>query len=296
MIKNMIKRKFLFLIIGIFIFSLINIFPSKNEVTNYQTHKYNSSIFLLDNENYLAKVSVVVHESTTISKIKEIINLLTINDDINNYIPSFFNKTIPYKTKLLDLNIYNDNLELNFNNNFINTTIGRKEIESIIYSITENTSINNIIIKVDGKILTKVPNSNEILNYPLTKSFGINKINNIDNIKDIKNISVLYPASYNNYHYYVPVTFMSNTNEDIIKVIITKLKTNPKLDHNLRTYLNASLELKEYKLLENEISLEFNDYLFFGLKDEQEKEEVKYTISQSIIDTLNIKKVSFILE
>ena len=89
---------------------------------------------------------------------------------------------------------------------------------------------------------------------------------------------------------------MSNTNEDIIKVIITKLKTNPKLDHNLRTYLNASLELKEYKLLENEISLEFNDYLFFGLKDEQEKEEVKYTISQSIIDTLNIKKVSFILE
>ena len=60
------------------------------------------------------------------------------------------------------------------------------------------------------------------------------------------------------------------------------------------SYLNASTELNSYELLEEEIKLSFNDALFEGLNKEEMKEQVEYSITLSLKDTLNIKNVTIV--
>ena len=60
------------------------------------------------------------------------------------------------------------------------------------------------------------------------------------------------------------------------------------------SYLNASTELTNYEILEKEVTLSFNDYLYEGLANEELKEEVKYSISLSMMDTLNVETVTFL--
>ena len=60
------------------------------------------------------------------------------------------------------------------------------------------------------------------------------------------------------------------------------------------SYLNASTELNSYELLEEEIKLSFNDALYEGLNKEEMKEQVEYSITLSLKDTLNIKNVTLV--
>ena len=61
------------------------------------------------------------------------------------------------------------------------------------------------------------------------------------------------------------------------------------------SYLKASAELKDYEIKENSINLSFNENLFSDLKEKNIKEEVKYTISLSIKDNLDIDEVIFLV-
>ena len=59
------------------------------------------------------------------------------------------------------------------------------------------------------------------------------------------------------------------------------------------SYLKANAELQDYEIKENSINLSFNENLFNELEEQKIKEEVKYTISLSIKDNLDIEEVIF---
>ena len=61
-------------------------------------------------------------------------------------------------------------------------------------------------------------------------------------------------------------------------------------------FLNANAELKDYEILENNINLSFNNYLFDDIKNNTILEEIKYAIGYSINDTYGINKVSYLVD
>ena len=102
-----------------------------------------------------------------------------------------------------------------------------------------------------------------------------------------------YLSKYNDYYYYVPVTKISNENLEKAEIIINELKTTPIYHTNLISYLAASTNLTNYEILENSISLSFDNHLLAGIDDEDMLEEVKYAISLSIRDSYGIDEVIF---
>ena len=75
--------------------------------------------------------------------------------------------------------------------------------------------------------------------------------------------------------------------------VINELKSTPIYHTNLISYLAASTNITNYELLENSITLSFNNHLLANLKDEEMLEEVKYSIALSMRDSYGVEEVLF---
>ena len=211
-------------------------------------------------------------------------------------IPNGFCALLPSDTKLLGKKINNDVVTLNFNSNVLDVKSENEEkvIESLIYSITSIDGIDKIIIKIDGENLKKLPKTGIMLDTELTRDYGINKTYDIDSIKGINKVTIYYTNKTNNNDvYYVPVTKYVNNDEEKIKIIIDELASKFSFESNLMSYLNYNTKLIDYNLTENEIDLNFNEYLFDSNENKKVLEEVIYSISYSVMDNYNVDKVNF---
>ncbi len=300
MIKNFAKRKFIITSFAFFIFFITLLFPSSDEInpiseTTYISG-YKTPIYLLNKENYVSRTEIVTKNSETISKIEELVSFLTIDSKNNIYLPNIFKPIIPKDTKVLSLDIQDKLLKINFSKEFLNLPKDYEEklIESLVYTFTDLDEVDGLLILVEGNLLEELPNSKKKLPHILTRDIGINTIYNIDNIRDVKKTTTYYLAVLNDITYYVPVTLLENNSKDKVEIVIERLKSNPHLETNLMSYLNASTELNSYELLEEEIKLSFNDALYEGLNKEEMKEQVEYSITLSLKDTLNIKNVTLV--
>lgn len=298
MIKKSSIRRICVATLALFILLIIYFFPS-SDVTIKEHLSYikkdEMPIFLVDNSNYVARTSIVKSSETINEQIKEIIETLTINSKKSTYIRDGFKPIIPENTKIIDLKLDNEILTINFSKEFltVNETNEEPMLEALIYSLTELKEIKKIKILVENIPFTKLPNSNKKLPEYLDKTYGINKIYNLNSLKETSKTTIYYLSKINDYYYYVPVTKVSNEKLERVKIIIKELKSTPIYHTNLISYLKASANMTNYELLENAISLSFNNYLIANMKEEQILEEVKYSIALSLRDTYGINEVIF---
>lgn len=298
MIKKSSIRRICVATLALFILLIIYFFPS-SDVTIKEHLSYikkdEMPIFLVDNSNYVARTSIVKSSETINEQIKEIIETLTINSKKSTYIRDGFKPIIPENTKIIDLKLDNEILTINFSKEFltVNETNEELMLEALIYSLTELKEIKKIKILVENIPFTKLPNSNKKLPEYLDKTYGINKIYNLNSLKETSKTTIYYLSKINDYYYYVPVTKVSNEKLERVEIIIKELKSTPIYHTNLISYLKASANMTNYELLENAISLSFNNYLITNMKEEQILEEVKYSIALSLRDTYGINEVIF---
>lgn len=298
MIKKSSIRRICVATLALFILLIIYFFPS-SDVTIKEHLSYikkdEMPIFLVDNSNYVARTSIVKSSETINEQIKEIIETLTINSKKSTYIRDGFKPIIPENTKIIDLKLDNEILTINFSKEFltVNETNEELMLEALIYSLTELKEIKKIKIFVENIPFTKLPNSNKKLPEYLDKTYGINKIYNLNSLKETSKTTIYYLSKINDYYYYVPVTKVSNEKLERVEIIIKELKSTPIYHTNLISYLKASANMTNYELLENAISLSFNNYLIANMKEEQILEEVKYSIALSLRDTYGINEIIF---
>lgn len=282
--------------LALFILLIIYLFPDNNQIEESLSYinAQELPIFLMDKMEYVARTSIIKNQSQQNDDIKQIIDTLTIDSHKSAYIPDGFSALIPKDTKLLDMELKNGLLKLNFSKEFLNVSpqYEEKMLEALIYSLTELDNVEKITITIEQEPLTKLPSGKKIPNT-LDKSFGINKIYNLESIKDTSKTTIYYLSKYNNLYYYVPVTKISNDEKERVEIIIKELKTTPIYHTNLISYLAASTNLLNYELLEETITLSFDNHLLANLDDKKILEEVKYSIALSLRDTYGIKKVNF---
>ena len=293
---------FLFYLLIIFFTRLI-IFPEKESYNldmevSKNVNIYYHDIYLIDKNNYIAKTNIQVSSLKKDLLVDEIIELLKIDGKYQDKIPNGFRALLPCDTKLLGKEINNDMIILNFNSSLLDTRVENEEkiIESLIYSITSIDGINKVQIQIDGKSIDKLPKTGINIDKELTREYGINKIYDIDNIKGITKVTIYYINKKNNNDiYYIPVTKYINSDKDKIKIIIDELTSKFSFESNLMSYLNYNAKLINYNLSENEIDLNFNEYLFDSKQNQKVLEEVIYSISYSVMDNYKVNKVNFFI-
>ncbi len=287
MLKRKAFKKIIISLSCLGILGILYIFPNKNESikTNIShSNNENNIVYLIDNNKYISRVSTILTSKSKEDKIKEIISILTI--DSNNYIREGFKKVIPKNTKLLNLEIQDQLVKLNFSKELLNVDIYNEEkmIEAIVYSLTSLDNIKYVSIYVEGSILNKLPNSNKKLPTILDRSIGINKEYNINNINNTTKTTIYYLSKYNDYYYYVPVTKINNDDISKIEIIIKELTSSKMLNTNLISYLNNNTELLSYNETDKSLLLNFNENILDDINTNNILEEVSYSINLSIKD------------
>lgn len=295
MIKKYAMNK---IFVSTLIFGLLLLFylvPSPSfevEINEKDDNKeFENVVYLLDDDNYVSRV-ISYYDETDIDKvIRNKINIL-INGDKN--LDNFYS-LIPKKTILKDISVNKDNVYLNFSKEFLNVNkyIEESMVESIVYTLTEINGINNVYINIDGKKFVMLPNSKKVIPYPLTRSFGINKKYDLDSLNDIDKTIVYFVKKNDSGEYYVPITKVSNLSSSKIDIIIDELKSTVNAQDNLSSFISDNVVLEENKIIDDKIDLVFNEYIFSDSSKKTILEEVKYVVSQSIFDNLDVKEVIF---
>ena len=290
--------KYTVLLLVVFLFYL---FPKNEEYTLEKTVSKEiqtkiHDIYLIDKNNYVSKTKIDVLSVDKENLIYELIEILKVDGKYIDKIPNDFSPIIPSDTKINGVYINQNIITIDFSKELLNVKKEYEEklIESIIYTITSIDGIDSIIIKIDGQILKKLPKSGILLDEVLNRKYGINKIYDVQTIKDVSKVTVYYTSKTNDDNiYYVPITKYINSNKEKIKIIIDELTSKMSYESNLMSYLNYNAKLLDYTLEEDEIDLNFNEYLFDNTQNKKVLEEVIYSISYSIQDNYNVSKINF---
>lgn len=309
MLKKMSMRKLMVATLTLFILMILYLMPDslmekKLDLTHDNVeYVYSNSldvIYLLDSNDYVARTKInSINSNDVITKAKDLIEGLIIGGSKSNIIPNGFRSIIPSGTTVLDISLESDTVTVNFSDELldINEKYEEKMIEAIVYTLTSLDNVDKVIIKVNGEVLTKLPNSGKNLPSVLDKSFGINKVYDISSVHNIDSFTVYYVNSYNDNSYYVPVTkYINNDNQDKIKVIIEQLSSAPIYESNLMSFLDVSAKLLDYSLEEEVIKLNFNNAILSDVTNSNILEEVVYTISLSMNDNYGVEEVIFCVD
>ena len=284
----------LFIIMTIYLIPLTEKTLETNLEFEYITDLANSSIYLLDDNNYLVKTKVLLDNEKIEDNIKSIINNLTITNE--SKFPDQLKAIIPKNTKLKTITVDNDLVTLDFSKELLNIDEGLsvKLIEAIVYSITELDNITKVNIEVDSLPLETYPNSNKKITLPLTRDIGINNEYTYNTLDNITKVVIFYGEDIDSDFYYVPVTkyINNNDNKDKIDIIVEELTTSYIYEDNLRSILNENVELIDKEIVDSDLFiLNFNSALFDN--NSILKEEVLYTLSYSVFENYDVNTISF---
>lgn len=311
MLKKLSIQKFLVSTAALVALFLVYLIPKeqpyslkeqmKQELVYTDKEVITSPIFLYDQNHLLARTKVAVTEGqkTVEAKAKELLEILIKDGVGESKIPSGFTAILPSDTKIISMNYQESVLKVNFSKELlqeVKASDEEKMIEAIVYTLTTIPEVKQVIIYIDGDVLTYLPKSKITLPSTLDRSFGINKQYNLKTDKNITGVTIYYVSGYNDDFYYVPVTKYMNDDREKIKIIIDELASAPLYNSNLMSFLNQNTKLLATEQAGERLELDFNQAIFDDIDEKNILEEVIYTISLSIADNYNVEEVVFDVE
>lgn len=307
MLKRMFSKKMIVSTAVLFALLLVCLMPKeslytldniKEELSYVDRNASTSIIYLYDKSDLLARTIIQIDGTKIEDKAKNLITALIKESALTDKIPSGFKQVLPASTKILSIGLEDKTLKINFSGDLLNVSAKEEEhvIEALVYTLTNIDGIDNIILYIDGDILTSLPQSKKNLPATLNRAYGINKQYDLTSFKDVMGVTVYYVGKYNDDYYYVPVTKYLNSSKDKIKVIIEELASGPSYGSNLMSFLNSNTKLLATEQDVNTMHLVFNNYIFSDMSEENILEEVLYTINLSIADNYDVEEVIFEVE
>ncbi len=300
MIKRMSLKKIAICISAISAIFLFYLFPTNNklkvkEELEYVSDEKLSTIFLNDSNNYLAMTSINIDDESITSKGRKLITALIQGEKYEDNLPNGFKGVIPADTKILNTYFKDGVFKIDFSETLLDTSKENEEkvIEAIVYTLTSIDEVKFVIIYLNGEILTLLPKSNITLPATLDRSFGINKEYDITNNKDITKTTIYYINKYNDIEYYVPVTKVNNDTREKAEIIIEELSINRTYNTNLMSYLNTNAKVIAVNKKNNDMILDFNNYIYSDSTDNEVSDEVIKQVCLSIKDNYDINSIIF---
>lgn len=247
----------------------------------------NSVIYLLDDEELLVEANVsIVDDGNIVNKIKSLIKHLS--EASSEIIPNGLNFVMPKEVELLDVSVEEKIVSLNFSKEFINLKDKRliRSVEAISFTLLDLEEIDGVSILIDG---TNISELNDKIPSVITKDFGINKRYDIKKTDDIVKYVIYYSEKIDDNTYYVPITKYINSSEEKISIIIEDLSSSYIYQPNLISIVSEELELIDYQLSNDEMTLNFNNSIF--LNGSEIKEEVVYPVISTIFSNYDVESV-----
>ena len=276
----------------VFTFVSLNLVEEKNiyKITDY-SNVSKQAIYTLNNSNYVSKGYIYISkELTSLEKVNLLLDTMIEKNNKNVLLPSYFKPILPQNTKVLSVELENKILKINFSSEFLNVSDEKLEkmVEALTFTLTEIDDINGIELYIEQELLKYI--SNNKLPTILTKDIGINKKYELTNNKDINKV-VLYFLGYENN--LIPITKYVNDDREKIEIIVESLANNYIFYENLVSVASFNLELLDYKLESDALTLVFNSFIYDKNNENTINDDLINMISYSIFDNYDVSKVIF---
>ena len=304
MLKKKAIKKIILATVALFLVLIIYTITDKpKEVVIYDDAHYTTSldevsVFSITKDNYISKASVYVDNDLSLEeKIKNVLEVMIEKNNKNSLLPDYLKPILPNDTKVLDVTIDNDIATINFSKELLNISEEQSNnmIESIIYTIIDFDNILGITIKVEGKTLKYVPNTNTVLNEVLDKNYGINKVYSIYDNNNITKV-ILYYIANNTNNIYVPVTKYVNDTREKIEIIVEELSSSFILKNNLVSFLDSNVKLVDYSIDDNLIKLVFNESLYENSNQKKVNKDTLDMIALSVFDNYDVENAEIYID
>lgn len=303
MLKRMSIKKIITSSIVLTIVFLIYLVPEKvnnekvdnipKQISYVNTDVKTHPIYLIDNNNFISKTKIRIQSDDSTEIARELVLTLILDGSNTDQIPNGFKAIINSNTKINSLKISEDTIKIDLSKDFLDTTkeMEEKTLESLIYTLTSIEGINNVILYIDGEILTYLPQNNIKLPATLNRDIGINKEYHLTSLKDVSYTTIYYVNKYNDNYYYTPITKVNNDSREKIEIIVDELSSN--IQNNVMSFLNSKTTLLNSEIQDKIMKINFDENIFNSLEEKDILEEVLYTISFSIYDNYDIEEVIF---
>ena len=140
MLKKMIIKKIAVASSIILVMLLLYLIPSnkedisKNTKLEYIFPNDLEAIYLLGENNYLTRTKISVNNKDKKKKTVDLVELLTIGGKKKDIIPNGFNALLPQNTRIIDLNLKEGILTIDFSQEFLN--VKKENEEKLIEALT----------------------------------------------------------------------------------------------------------------------------------------------------------------
>lgn len=248
----------------------------------------NDVIYLLDDNGLLVEASVsVIDDGNIVNRVKSLLKHLS--DASNEIIPNGLNSVMPKDVELLDVVVDEYIVDLNFSKELLEIKDKKliRLVEAISFTLLSLDDINGVSIYVEGENISGLVDVD--IPFIVTRDFGINKRYDIRKTDDIIKYVVYYAEKIEDTTYYVPITKYINSSEDKISIIIDDLSSSYIYQPNLISIVSEDLELIDYQLSSDEMTLNFNNSIF--LNSGEIKEEVVYPVINTIFSNYDVESV-----
>lgn len=285
MIKNIAYNKIIISTLCLVLFLLFYLIPTnvdiKHETIEIKEEYLENYVYLLDEDNMVARVSSFYNAASIDDDLKK--RIMCLMEGSNGFYP-LINKN----TKINKLYVDKDNVYLDFSKEFllVNKYLEEKMVESLVFTLTEINGINNIYINVEGEEFRNLPNSGKSISYPLTRSFGINKEYNLNSLFNVSSTTVFFSKTFNDEDYVVPITKVSNTVSSKIDIIIEELKSSVNTSLSLNSFIDEDFFLLSSSLEDDALILNFNKKNY--------NSEVNNLIAESVFANYDVNEVNFL--
>ena len=276
----MFLKKIFIIFIFSFLFICIYIIPMIQEKQTLRANVFleevtgitNQTIYLQDKNGYLVEVDVFLDPSEEGYPIKSIFSYLKTS---NTEMDASFHGYIPDSISLLDFEVIDSVLYLNFSHEFLEVADLDLMISGIVHSYFDIKDLRGISIKVDG---------NSLDGYPMVfdKDYVINAEESFIHRKDIEKVVVYYIDSFDK-DYYLPVTKYLNDKREKIEIIVEELKSH--VPNHLVSYLSEKTKLIDYSFENNMMILNLN------FQDFDKKEEIYQMLAKSVASNYDVSGI-----
>ncbi|NLZ53552.1 MAG: hypothetical protein GX892_10480 [Thermoanaerobacteraceae bacterium] len=168
---------------------------------------------------------------------------------------------LPEGTQILGMTIRDGLAKVDFNANFLQTSdivAERNAIDAVVYTLTEFPSVDEVQILVDGKLLDKTPNGNQ-LNGVFDRQ-NINLETPVTASAEKVPVTLYFKSASLNgsFNYLVPVTRMVPKTDNQIKTALEELIKGPSENRGLVTLLPEDTKVLDVIQNDGEVLVNFS--------------------------------------
>jgi germination protein M len=253
-------------------------------------------VFAKDAKGFVTPVSIPMPKTQSVAKTS--LDYMVQGGPGDALLPQGFVSLLPKGTKL-SVNLLADKKEavVNFSKEFLNYNADdeRKILEGIVYTLTGFSSINHVIVSVNGTQLTEMPKGHLPLDEPLSRSMGINleKEANVEFGKTTPITLYFLNGTDEDYKYYVPVTRLVKRTDDMTNAVLEGLIKGPDAKKGLLPVIAPETKLLHVTPGDGLVTVDFSEQI--NGSDEAVTAEALQSVLLSLTETTGIPKVQFMV-